>query len=69
MGDEALGVYSASWYSAALDTRRNKRFVRPSRPNTRAVPASKPPGTYVTAMYLESACSGVSSAAEYQLAE
>src|SRR4051794_29261095 len=27
MGDEALGVYSASWYSAALDTPENKRFV------------------------------------------
>ena len=27
MGDEALGVYSASWYSAELDTPENKRFV------------------------------------------
>ncbi|MFX8668669.1 ABC transporter substrate-binding protein, partial [Acinetobacter baumannii] len=27
MGDEALGVVSASWYSAELDTPENKRFV------------------------------------------
>ncbi len=27
MGDEALGVISAGWYSAAIDTPANKKFV------------------------------------------
>jgi len=35
MGDEALGVYSASWYTVDRDTPDNKRFVQSIQPSTR----------------------------------
>src|SRR5712672_3473441 len=59
MGDEALGVYSASWYSAALDTPENKRFVQAIQNEYKAVPGFYTAGTYVTAMYLESALNSI----------
>jgi branched-chain amino acid transport system substrate-binding protein len=55
MGDEALGVYSASWYSAALDTPENKRFVDGIMRDYKTVPGFYTVGTYVAGMYLESA--------------
>src|SRR4051812_20785736 len=59
MGDEAIGVYSASWYSAALDTPENKRFVQAIQNEYKAVPGFYTAGTYVTAMYLESALNSI----------
>jgi branched-chain amino acid transport system substrate-binding protein len=55
MGDEALGVYSASWYSAAIDTPENKRFVDGIMREYKSVPGFYTVGTYVAGMYLESA--------------
>jgi branched-chain amino acid transport system substrate-binding protein len=55
MGDEALGVYSASWYSAAIDTPENKRFVEGIEREYKTVPGFYTVGTYVSGMYLESA--------------
>ena len=43
MGDEALGVYSASWYSAQIDTPENKRFFEAVEKEYKTVPASTPP--------------------------
>jgi branched-chain amino acid transport system substrate-binding protein len=59
MGDEALGVYSASWYSAALDTPENKRFVDAVMKEYKVVPGFYTAGTYVAAMYLEAALNAV----------
>jgi branched-chain amino acid transport system substrate-binding protein len=55
MGDEALGVYSASWYSAALDTPENRRFVEAVQKAYQVVPGFYTVGTYVSGMYLEAA--------------
>jgi branched-chain amino acid transport system substrate-binding protein len=55
MGDEALGVYSASWYSAALDTPENRRFVEAVQKEYQVVPGFYTVGTYVAGMYLEAA--------------
>src|SRR5258706_3122724 len=59
MGDEALGVYSASWYSAALETPENQRFVQAIQNEYKVVPGFYTAGTYVTAMYLESALNSI----------
>ena len=55
MGDEALGVYSASWYSAAIDTPENKRFVEGVLREYKVVPGFYTVGTYVSGMHLEAA--------------
>jgi len=59
MGDEALGVYSASWYSAALDTPENRKFVDAIQAEYKVTPGFYTAGTYVTAMYLESALASI----------
>ncbi len=59
MGDEALGVYSASWYSAELDTPENKRFVQAVLAEYHVIPGFYTAGTYVAAMYLEAALKAV----------
>jgi branched-chain amino acid transport system substrate-binding protein len=59
MGDEALGVYSASWYSAALDTPENKRFVDAVLKEYQVVPGFYTVGTYVSGMYLEAALAAI----------
>lgn len=55
MGDEALGVYSASWYSAELDTPENKSFVDAVVKEYKVVPGFYTAGTYVAGMQLEAA--------------
>jgi branched-chain amino acid transport system substrate-binding protein len=59
MGDEALGVYSASWYSAALDTPENKRFVEAVQKEYQVTPGFYTVGTYVSGMFLESALASI----------
>src|SRR5262245_11529330 len=59
MGDEALGVYSASWYSAALDTPENKRFVEAVMKECKVVPGFYTAGTYVSALVLEAALAAI----------
>jgi len=55
MGDEALGVYSAGWYSAALDTPENRKFVAAIRETYKVEAGFYTAGTYVAAMVLEAA--------------
>ncbi len=55
MGDEVIGVYSASWYSAELDTPENRRFVDAVAREYKTVPGFYTAGTYVAAMQLEAA--------------
>jgi branched-chain amino acid transport system substrate-binding protein len=55
MGDEALGVYSASWYSAALDTPDNKKFVQAMQAEYGVTPGFYTVGTYTAGLFLEAA--------------
>ena len=64
MGDEALGVYSASWYSAELDTPENRRFVEAVMKEYQVVPGFYTAGTYVAAMQLEAAMNAVKGRVE-----
>lgn len=59
MGDEALGVYSASWYSAEIDSPDNKKFVDAVAREYKTVPGFYTAGTYVAAMTLEAALNAV----------
>ena len=59
MGDEALGVYSASWYSAEIDTPENKRFVDAVMREYKVVPGFYTVGTYVAGMHLEAALAAI----------
>jgi branched-chain amino acid transport system substrate-binding protein len=55
MGDEALGVYSASWYAVDLDTPDNKRFVEAIRREYKVTPGFYTAGTYTAGLWLEEA--------------
>ena len=55
MGDEALGVYSASWYTAAIDTPDNKRFVEAMQAEYKVTPGFYTAGTYTSGLLLEEA--------------
>ncbi|HET9577624.1 MAG TPA: ABC transporter substrate-binding protein, partial [Usitatibacter sp.] len=59
MGNEALGVYSASWYSAELDTPDNKRFVDAVKREYNVIPGFYTASTYVAAMVVESALKAI----------
>src|SRR5437016_4166450 len=50
---------TASWYSAALDTAENRRFVQAVLAEYKVVPGFYTAGTYVSGMYLESALNAV----------
>ncbi|HEY0569642.1 MAG TPA: ABC transporter substrate-binding protein [Xanthobacteraceae bacterium] len=51
LGDEAIGVLSAAWYSADLETPTNKRFVEQMQKDYQVLP-----GGYSAAMYLAGQC-------------
>src|SRR5882672_12262490 len=55
MGYEARGVYSTSWYSAALDTPDNKRFVQAIQAEYKVTPGFYTAGTYTAGLWLEEA--------------
>src|SRR5436190_4153450 len=55
MGDEALGVVTASWYTATIDTPDNKRFVQAVLDEYKAVPGFYTAGTYTAGLFLEDA--------------
>jgi branched-chain amino acid transport system substrate-binding protein len=59
MGDEALGVYSASWYTVDLDTPDNKRFVQAIRAEYKVTPGFYTAGTYTAGLWLEEAMKAV----------
>jgi branched-chain amino acid transport system substrate-binding protein len=59
MGDEALGVYSASWYSAAIDTPDNRRFVEAVRSEYKVTPGFYTAGTYTAGLWLEAALKSI----------
>jgi branched-chain amino acid transport system substrate-binding protein len=55
MGDEALGVYSASWYTVDRDTPDNHRFVDSIRREYKVTPGFYTAGTYTAGLWLEAA--------------
>jgi branched-chain amino acid transport system substrate-binding protein len=55
MGDEALGVISAGWYSAAIDTPANKKFVEAVRKAYSADPGYYTVGAYMACQFLNNA--------------
>src|SRR5438105_13304577 len=55
MGDEALGVYSASWYTVDRDTPDNRRFVEAIQREYKVTPGFYTAGTYTAGLWLEEA--------------
>ena len=55
MGDEALGVYTASWYTVDRDTADNKRFVDAIRRDYGAPPGFYTAATYTSGLWIEEA--------------
>ncbi len=59
MGDEALGVYSASWYATDRDAPDNKRFVEAIQREYKATPGFYTAGTYTAGLWLEEAMKAI----------
>jgi len=55
MGDEAVGVISSGWYSAAIDTPANKKFVEAVRKAYNADPGYYTVGAYMACEFLNNA--------------
>jgi branched-chain amino acid transport system substrate-binding protein len=55
MGDEAVGVVSAGWYSAAIDTPANRKFVDAVRKAYSADPGYYTVGAYMACQFLNNA--------------
>ena len=55
MGDEAIGVYSASWYATDRDAPDNKRFVEAIQREFKVTPGFYTAGTYTAGLWLEEA--------------
>jgi branched-chain amino acid transport system substrate-binding protein len=66
MGDEALGVTSASWYSASIATPDNQRFVKAVQDEYKATPGFYTAGTYTAGLFLEEALKTVKGRFEDQ---
>jgi branched-chain amino acid transport system substrate-binding protein len=64
MGDEALGVWSASWYSAGIDTPDNRRFVQAIQAEYKVTPGFYTAGTYTAGLFLEEALNAVAGKVE-----
>ena len=47
LGDEAVGVYSAHWYSADFDSATNKRFVAAMQKDYGVLPGGYSAGMYI----------------------
>jgi branched-chain amino acid transport system substrate-binding protein len=59
MGDEALGVVSTGWYTAALPTAENKKFVAAMNKESHQDPGYYSVGAYGAALMLEQALKDV----------
>jgi branched-chain amino acid transport system substrate-binding protein len=64
MGDEALGILTASWYSAELDNKSNKAFAPAFRKQFKYDPGYYAGGTYVAGQVLEAALKTTGGKAE-----
>jgi branched-chain amino acid transport system substrate-binding protein len=59
MGDEAIGIITACWYSAELDNPINKKFAAAFRSEWKYDPGFYAAATYVEAAVLEAALESV----------
>jgi branched-chain amino acid transport system substrate-binding protein len=59
MGDEAVGIVSAGWYSAALETPSNKQFVENLRKVTGVDPGFYSVGAYSAGLAIEAALTSI----------
>jgi branched-chain amino acid transport system substrate-binding protein len=59
MGDEALGVISNGWYTAAIDNPNNKRFVQAMNRDAKEDPGYYSMGAYGAALMMEQALKAV----------
>lgn len=59
MGDEALGVWSASWYASTIDSPDNKRFVKAVMEEYKVIPGFYTAGTYTAGLFLEDALKAI----------
>ena len=55
MGDEAIGVYTASWYTVDRDAPDNKRFVEAIRKEYKVTPGFYTAATYTSGLWIEEA--------------
>jgi branched-chain amino acid transport system substrate-binding protein len=55
LGDEAIGVVSAAWYSASLDNPVNKQFVADMAKDYNVIPGGYSAGMYVAGQVVEAA--------------
>jgi branched-chain amino acid transport system substrate-binding protein len=55
LGDEAVGVISAGWYSADFDSESNKRFVADMQRDYGVLPGGYSAGTYIAGQCVEAA--------------
>src|SRR4051812_17662068 len=55
MGDEAIGVYSASWYTVDRDDPDNKRFVEAISREYKVTPGFYTAATYTSGLWIEAA--------------
>ena len=64
MGDEALGIVTACWYSAELDNPQNRQFAPAFRKESKYDPGFYAAGTYVEGAVLEAALKAVNGKVE-----
>ena len=64
LGDEAVGVVSAAWYSADLDTPANKRFVAEMQKDYQVLPGGYSAGMYIAGQCVEAAIAALGGKAD-----
>ena len=64
MGDEAVGIVSNGWYTAALDNPNNRRFVQAINKETKDDPGYYTVGAYGAALMMEQAMKAVNGKVE-----
>ena len=58
LGDEAIGVVSAAWYSTEIDTPANKRFVAAMQKDYGVLPGGYSAGMYIAGQCIEAVIAG-----------
>jgi branched-chain amino acid transport system substrate-binding protein len=64
LGNEAVGVMSAAWYSADLDTPSNKRFVAGMQRDYKVLPGGYSAGMYIAGQCVEAAIQKIGGKAD-----
>jgi branched-chain amino acid transport system substrate-binding protein len=68
LGDEAVGVVSAAWYSAEADTPSNKRFVAAMAKDYNVLPGGYSAGMYIAGQCVEAAIEKLGGKADDRVA-